>query len=157
MVGLAIHLETFLGAGGEDGAQGIALAEQGQEALHRHGLAPEVEVGHQLIATVVRVEQKADVTPLGGGEHHITGEGLAAVAANGPRACGRGVAEVGQGLEEGTAIEFEIKRLPEMDRAGAVLYVRPRYEPHPEFDLPDDDEEVGDEEPAQPPAEEAQL
>ena len=40
-------------------------------------------------------------------------------------------------MEEGAPVEFEIKRLPDADRAGAVLYVRPRYEPHPV----DDDEE----------------
>jgi cold shock CspA family protein len=45
-------------------------------------------------------------------------------------------------MEEGVAVEFEIKRLPEADRAGAVLYVRPRYEPHPAFETMGDDDEL---------------
>jgi hypothetical protein len=61
MVGLLVHLEALLHTGRQDGAQGVALVELGQEPFHRHRLPPERQVSHQLVAAGLRIAQKADV------------------------------------------------------------------------------------------------
>jgi hypothetical protein len=69
-------------AGRKNGAQGIALAELGHKALHRHRLIPEVEIGHQLVAARIRVEPEADVGAIGLEHRQLGLKGLAPVAAH---------------------------------------------------------------------------
>ena len=98
------HLEALLGRGRQDRAQGIALGQAGQEALHRGGLLPELEVGHQLIAAAGAIPAEADVRPFGLGDGQIGDHALAAVAPHLTLALAGLVAQVAQGLDQGAAV-----------------------------------------------------
>ena len=98
------HLEALLGRGRQDRAQGIALGQPGQEALHRGGLLPELEIGHQLVAAAGTIPAEADIGAFGLGDGQIGDHGLAAVAPHRPLAFAGLVAQVAQGLDQGATV-----------------------------------------------------
>ena len=98
------HFETLLGRGRQDRTKGVALGQAGQEALHRGGLLPEVQIGHQLVAAGGVIPAEANVRTFGLGDGQIGDHGLAAVTAHRPLALTRLVAQVAQGFDQGAAV-----------------------------------------------------